>query len=244
MTGKNMVIMNKGNLLKKDREVSIAGWIPIYDYGKVTTSYIFPKTDNTPYTFSNVNATISEISKFTENYLKENLPTQIFANNYSVYRTQILENTENGNALRLLLTPKINDIPFDYLESEAQINSQQGKNYVYTVAEALIYKNNDIEYLYGLSPQNYTETGEKTQEILSLNNAIDIINKQVTNSISFEISLVEFVYCPYTTDTTNNTQIARPSWKFTAYNANDNLTYRYYVDALTGEFRYTSLSFY
>jgi hypothetical protein len=241
LSGANMTIMNKGRFVKKLRDISIASWNPMMDYGEITANYIYPHTDKTEHSLPNGNMNISEITASAEKYLNDNLPEKMFANDYFVYRIQVLENAEFGQAFRLLFTPKENDVPFDYLENQSELIGDENREYVYNTAEVLMSKENDTEYIYGLNTCDYEQIGEKFTEIISLSSALNIINEEITNNLNFEISLIEFMYCPYYSDDTSNIQTAHPCWKITSYNNNDDMTYRYYVDALNGEFRYTSL---
>lgn len=83
-------------------------------------------------------------------------------------------------------------------------------------------------------------------EVISLKNAVEIISNNLSSNVIFNVQSVELIYTsiPKTDengyiDIEDQSYANAPSWKFTMYNPNDQLTYVCYVDAVNGEnFRY------
>ena len=82
---------------------------------------------------------------------------------------------------------------------------------------------------------------KKYESVLSLKDGINILNEKLTQGVKFQIQKIEVVYQGKYNEDFSKAHVV-PSWKFTAYNSNDNMYYCFYVNLIDGKFDFYSYS--
>lgn len=139
-------------------------------------------------------------------------------------------------------TKRYGGIPFDSMESGTAYSDF--KNYSFVLGQGFMVESNDVDYVYGIYRSQTISNFKEYSEMISLENASEIISSSLTQNVVFEVKKAELVYSEKSVDGLNvdvddYIQPTAAAWKFTLFNPNDNLTYVCYVDAANGEnFRY------
>lgn len=108
--------------------------------------------------------------------------------------------------------------------------------YAFTIEEGKL----DSVQIYGFIKAYDIVNAEKHDEMLSLEQATDILSNEVTGGSGLQINRAEFVYATYSKDNEDDTSNLSVDavWKYVASNQNDGKGYVFLVNAVTGEFDY------
>ena len=156
-------------------------------------------------------------------------------NKLAVRQINVYLITEDTYAFVFLFTPALNGIPLDY-EGERIIRVSQGEepfNSVTYAGQALMIKSNEIDWAVGIAPQAYMEQGDPITEIISLQEAADIMSKSVSEKIQYKAKTEELILTA-NSNTENPDPVLVPTWKFTLLNDNDGFLYDFYIGAVSG----------
>lgn len=112
--------------------------------------------------------------------------------------------------------------------------------------QALMIRSDDIDFISEYYGSDWTADMRFCESVISPETAIKTISGKLSDSVTFEVKTVEFVYVlKYAADEQGHINIetyegsVTPAWRITMQNLNDDLTYSCYVDAKDGEnFRY------
>ncbi len=135
-------------------------------------------------------------------------------------------------------------VQFDYMPNETMHSEYEGYSTYWGFG--FMVRSNDVDIVgAAYSLENACDIKTYT-EVISLKNAAEIISNNLSSNVIFNVQSVELIYTsiPKTDengyiDIEDQSYANAPSWKFTMYNPNDQLTYVCYVDAANGEnFRY------
>lgn len=94
-------------------------------------------------------------------------------------------------------------------------------------------KSDEIDWAVGIAPQAYIEQGDPITEIISLQEAADIMSKSVSEKIQYKAKTAELILTA-NSSTENPDPVLVPTWKFTLLNDNDGFLYDFYISAVSG----------
>lgn len=164
--------------------------------------------------------------------------------NVTVREVMVLEIKEGVYGYYFLTSAEYDKVPFDYIRTNV-VYSGSSNNYATSGGNGFMLKSNDVDVVSSLRRIQEIESPSKINDIVSLDDALQIASKAMTSNIVFDVQKAEFVYREkliYDSeghlDTETMPRNVSPSWKFTMYNSNDDLTYLCYVDAKEGNFSY------
>ncbi len=104
-------------------------------------------------------------------------------------------------------------------------------------------KSNDIDFWYMQQPYTNVEyDGSAITDIIPLERALNIMSEKLTQSVTFKVNKVDFVYCPLDFEENSYETTAEAAWRIESFNPNDEKTYIVYVNATNGEIRYLTRS--
>lgn len=242
-------INKKTNIPSIDEQYEhLATLVPIYIYEPVERYYVDSLPD-TSYKLYNkevsVKDAVKHVADFFENDYKKAIPESKISPKVSAIDVC---SYENFYGYRILLRNAFENIPFDYVYDLGSVSKMSdGKEYSRETNEAFMATSDDITFLYMDQPYAQVEyDSEAITRIISLEKAVEIMSTQLTDSVIFDVQSVEFVYCASYDEyfTLNSEATAKPAWKLTALNTNDNRDYIVYIDAHNGEnFRYYTRSY-
>ncbi|MGN0682814.1 MAG: hypothetical protein ACI4JY_03970 [Oscillospiraceae bacterium] len=136
-------------------------------------------------------------------------------------------------------SPAYYGIPFDAIGEFSTTSSNSDR--ADFRSQAIISKKNYVDMAHRPAQPNVTEVGDVIDKIIPLDKAAEIASESLTQAVKFEVKTAELIYSGMTNRETYIDHLC-PSWKFMLYNANDNLYYNVYVDAVSGECTYFSYS--
>lgn len=109
---------------------------------------------------------------------------------------------------------------------------------------AFMVESTDVDFICSYYVAESAVKEKKYSEVLSIENALKLFSSKLTDHVKFSLKNIELIYTEKYARTKegyidNETAYISPAWKITLENANDNLTYSCYINALDGEkFRY------
>ena len=201
---------------------------------------------NKKYQLMDGEISLADAVAFAENFLNNDLKV-----NGSQYVTvvsdiYVMDMGEGKYSLSMSITQAYKGVPFDAADMEGKGGgfssspSSDGKDYDTMPGQILLMYTDMLEYAAGTNYLRILDNIQTYTEIISFEDAIDIMSESVSGALNFEASCAEFVYTSYSdTDADGNTlKYNCPSWKLTAYNPLDTKTYCMYVNAINGDFHY------
>lgn len=250
--GYGYTIINKGKaeqisgkITKEGYDVDVYPSMESYDpaaYFERVASYSPQSTVS--YKLLDKEVPINEAVEFFEQYIN-NLPYPQEANlTTRVVAVDVLRLNHDTYGYYFLTTEGFHDIPFDHIRSGT---SHSSFDYDFSPGDAFMVESNDVDVLYGYYRLDIIHIPRICQTCISLEEAIGLISKNLTQYVDFEVQNIELIYSKryikteqgYVDTAAGNPCIVAPAWKFTLFNANDSLTYVCYVDAEDGgNFRY------
>lgn len=221
----------------KTDETRISAWIPS-DMDNKTASYLNNgEYDDKTYHLPDSDVTVGEAVKYFENDYLPSLPYK-FDENYSVSVSSVdVYNIKDDTYCYVLnFSSSWKGIPFD---RKGEYFSYQDTSDQYSVSgEALMIKKDDIDTIVNLT-FNPAKEEEPIENIYTLEKAVDIISDKLTKEVKFELQTVEFIYRGSFSEDRTEADL-EPTWKFAAYNPNDEMYYCVYVNATSGQCSYIS----
>lgn len=232
--------VNKGkayNMVKTDN-TKISSWIPSDMERNTARYYNDGQYDDIKIKLSNGDYSVGEAVDYFENEYLGSLPftyDEKYTLNVSNIDVYNIKDDVNGYVFNF--SSAWNSIPFD---SREEFFSYEDMSYQYTIlGQALMIEKDDIDTVVNLNMPDVKEVGEPIENICSLETAVDILSDKLTHGVKFDLLTIEFIYKgDYNDDYTK--VYMKPSWRFIAFNPNDNLYYCAYVDAVSGECSYIS----
>lgn len=251
-TGYGFTVINKG----KAEEISGTIWSEKSGYGfyPIMESYdpagyfervaSYSPKSTVSYRLLDKEVPINEAVEFFEQYINH-LPYPQEANlTTKVVAVDVLKLNHDTYGYYFLTAQGLHDIPFDHIRSGT---SHSDFDYSFGTGNAFIVESNDVDVVYGYFCQQLIHSPRVCQTCISLEEAIGLISKSLTQYVDFEVQNIELIYSikyitteqGYVDTASGSPRIIAPAWKFTLFNANDSLTYVCYVDAEDGSnFRY------
>lgn len=231
----NYIKINRGNLLSKaERNVSNPSWFP-FDSFPLGRLFFVSETVNIK--LEDKETPINEAAACCEKYLNE-APFNT-GDVFKICSGKILRIDGNTEGLLFYPTTSYNGIPFDSIHFEGGASDfSDGNEYTFTSSQALMVRSDEMEFCFlnGLN-RKITPTSKKAENIVSLKYAADLVSKNMSSRIKFEVIGTSLVYC-VKTGSNSETDTAAVHWKFELFNPNDNWTYVAYVNAQNGSFFY------
>ncbi len=226
-------------LIKTDT-TKISSWIPSDMDNKIVRYFNDGKNNEKSYALLDGDVPIGEAVNYFENEYLTSLPytiTEDYSINVSSIDVYNIKDNLYGYVFNF--SSAWNTIPFD---SREETFSYEDTSLQYLISgEALMINKDDIDTIVDFNFPDIQEVGGAIEDICSLENAVDIMSDKLTQNVKFDLQTIEFVYRgDYSSD--YSTAYLEPSWKFIAYNQNDNLYYCIYVNAVSGECNYISYS--
>lgn len=250
--GYGYAVINKGNAAfysgtiydsKKDiqRYPLLEAYDPI-EYFNVVGVYSPKSTER--FMLTDKETAINDAVTFFENYVNS-LPYPGSPTLYvTVREVFVLEIEENVYGYYYLTSAECDNVPFDYMRSGVSYSGAEN-NYVFSGGNGFMLKSDDVDIVYSLRRLQKIESPSKIDTVVSFDNALQTVSTSLTSNIVFEVQKAEFVYREQLMtdseghiDTETMPRSVSPSWKFTLYNSNDDLTYICYVGAKEGKFSY------
>ena len=217
----------------------LAGWFPAYTYEYVGR-YGADAVPDEAYKLYDREVSLTEAVDFSVNFFENNyIPSSITQITTEVEAIEVMR-CGDIFGYRILLKNLFDNIAFDYvLDLSISSLMSDDKDYALQISEAFMAQSDDIDFWYISQPYARVEwDGEAITNIISLEDAIEIISEKLTKSVKFEVNSMEFVYCPLAFEEGSEVTTAEAAWKMEAVNPNDGRIYSVYVNAVTGEIRY------
>lgn len=232
--------INKGVALTAigDSTNKCSSWLPS-DLGEpVARYYNNGKNNDVKYKLLDGEVSIGEaIRYFTEEYPKT-LPFEVKPS-YSVNYVDVYKLNDETYAYLLRAVTMLNSLPLE-LGGEMVVDSSI-PDYFTTNGQALMVKRNDIDVTYDCdSKTNLRQIGEPITNIISLKDAAEIVSKNLSQTVRFNIISTGLIYHGEK-DENYNANLS-PYWQFILYNPNDDMNYNIYVNASSGDFDYYKYS--
>ena len=191
---------------------------------------------------------ICDAVKFFENYIN-NAPisTGLQRNmRTSVYNVRVLKIDENTYGYDFTTRGQFEGVNYE----PVVYDSMSTYSYDPTGGEALMIRSDDVDIIDGFYGNKWTFDVKACDSIVPVETAVKNISESLSDSVTFEVNTVEFVYVQqFVKDELGHIDIDKyeahitPAWRITMHNVNDNLEYMCYVDAKDGSnFRYYKAS--
>ena len=205
-----------------------------------SVGYYSPKSEQS-FPLADKEVKIRDAAAFVEKYMAE-LPVPKESNmEVSVKDVNVLKIAEGQYGYSFLIVGTFDGVPMDYARSVLYSSSLR-KYALFTGGQAFMLESDELDIVNRFRKKQNVVDQEELTEGISLEKAISLLSAEVTAHVSFEVERIELVYrieyIPTERGYFNietNAQKFWPSWRFMLYNANDGLTYVFYVDAATGE---------
>lgn len=161
-----------------------------------------------------------------------------------VIQVNVLKVNEDIYGYYFLTTGMCNGILFDHL---SEGNYSDYGAYTFRGGNVFMIESNDVDVLYGYYRLQLTESINPYKDIITFQTVAEKISGSLSDNVKFEVKKIEFIYSEklilssegYVDTEGGVPRSVTPSWKFTLYNPNDELTYICYINAKDGEkFRY------
>lgn len=223
--GETMAILNEN--------FNFTSWIPS-DLGEpIARYYNDGKSDNVVYKLPDGEMSVGDAIKyFTEDYAKS-LPYEVKPEYYVRY-VDVYKLSDETYAYLLMTTTMYDNIPF---EQGYEISSESFiPDYFMSYGQALMVSKNEVDTTLWCCPETEMKVvGNPVEQCVSLKNAADIVSKNLSDNVIFNVISTELIYHGINS-------LLKPTWLFSLYNTNDNLYYNAYVDAENGKFDYYKYS--
>ena len=233
--------INRGNAYSsfKTEETKITSWLPSDILQKEESMFNDGTYDEVSYNLGGEQVSIGDaVSYFEEKYL-ETLPYDIQKGySLSVSDIDVVKLKNNQYAYVLSYSQKWNSIPYDMCK---EYYSEKDNSSRFTSSgQAVMTGKSEVDMITDFSFVDVKET-KKYESVLSLTDGIHILNEKLTQGVKFQIQKIEVVYQGKYNEDFSKAHVV-PSWKFTAYNSNDNMYYCFYVNLIDGKFDFYSYS--
>lgn len=208
-----------------------------------TVDYYSPKSEKS-FRLADKEVKIRDAVAFYENYMSE-LPFPKESDmEEKVKDVCVLEIGEGQYAYHFVTAGTFGGVPLDYTGRATNTSSSLGY-YITTVGSALMLESGDIDIINNFRKKQSPHDLVEIREGISLEKALALLSESLTDHVDFELERIEIVYrSQYIPDENGYINIVTyaqelaPWWKFALYNANDSLTYMFYVDAADGKLVY------
>lgn len=231
----NYIKINRGNCLSKvERQTSNSGWFP-QDSFPFTRSFFAFESSNVKLEDNEI--PISDAAANCEKYLNE--APFLTRDEVKISSGRILQINESTEGILFYPTTTYNGIPFDSINFEGRASDfSDGNEYLFTSSQALMVRSDEVEFCF-LNDINrvITPIEKEAQSNVSLMRAADIVSKNMSSNINFEVFGTSLVYC-VKQGLNGDPDTAAVHWKFELFNPNDNWTYVAYVNVQDESFFY------
>ena len=136
---------------------------------------------------------------------------------------------------------KYKGIPFAYTAGGGRNYYEDGYSISEDMKTAYVVNNKDVSAFTGYSEAQSLETDGGSQDsIISLKEAVSILNEELAVRINVQVSEVELVYCTIVAGNSSNEEgeIVLPCWEFDGIDTINQQKIRIYLDVFTGEIYY------
>lgn len=135
-------------------------------------------------------------------------------------------------------------VQFDYMK-DGTVHSGYD-NYSPTIGSGFMVESDDVDIILGTYLLETVEDSTAYEQIVSFENAAEIIGSNLTDEVTFDAQMIELIYTTTPKKADNGyididdpSEKIEPAWKFTLYNPQDQLVYVCFINAINGEnFRY------
>ena len=176
---------------------------------------------------------VREGIEYIEEYINNELPYETNPDiHMDVYGVTVLKVTDDVYAYHFRLRREIyglvTNCGFPVMHGDVAHLAENG--------DAEIIEHNSVDTFSTLRNCQKTEKiGEPITEIVSLENAVDIVSKEIGENSSYRVHTVELAYESYAMGAIGCTAKAWPVWKFEVDNPKNEKSYLFIVDAVTGK---------
>lgn len=234
------IIKGTGKKITDGDYEHLAGWFPAYTYENIERCYI-DSLPNVSYKLSDTEVSISEAVSYAVNFFRSDyvltLPETFI---YPEVSAVDICKFNDVYGYRFLMRNTFENISFDYTYDLGTVSEMSDGNFYSNFTnEAFMAMSNDIDFWYMQQPYTRVEyDGEAINDIIPLDEALRIMSDKLTKSVTFEVSRVDFVYCPLDFEENSYETTAEAAWRIESLNPNDGKTYIVYVNATDSELRY------
>lgn len=212
---------------------------PTTEFDSVATYY--PNGDNLDdvYELDNGSISIGDAIEFAEYYWAECIPYDTAEDVEKKVRQVEVYQLKNGNyCICLEMTRKFKGLMFEY---EPCFESQALLSWWVDSGRVIMVDTDDVDELIG-SGNRFTveETGNKSDEVVSLNSAMDIVSDRIGNNSRYEVQSIEMIYrqqmIAYETDYAEFKGI--PCWRIQCRNESNDMITVFYINMFDGSISY------
>ncbi|MDR0983500.1 MAG: hypothetical protein LBL93_00615, partial [Ruminococcus sp.] len=153
---------------------------------------------------------------------------------------ETLKINDEVSALNFKTTKNYKGVNFDY-GNEGMTSGffPKDSDHNYFLGASVMVKSNTVDFVFNVLRCQTVEEIKSYDELLSINDALKTVSKNLSDTVKFDLNKIELVYCEYHINDSMYEGTAKPAWKIKLYNPNDGLTYITFIDAENGgNFRY------
>jgi hypothetical protein len=208
--------------------------------GFETTAY--PTDSDTSYTMlDGKSLSVSDAVAFFEDYVNT-LPCSKNPNLDVMVTSVSADEINDGKYCYAFdVTITFEGIPFDYMPYGTYVLGGGNEGHESSVRMGYMAVSDDVDAAYGFC--RYVDISERNdaEQIVSFESALKCCSESMSDFADWELRSAELVYCAGNGKTAvapyqDTEYTVSPNYKFILYNANDDLCYSVYVDAISGEF--------
>ena len=214
------------------------------DYYECIASY--PPDSEESYPLLDGECKIKDAVRFFEDYVNGMpYPKEEDANlGTKVVEVGVLKIRDGLYGYQLQVSKTYEGIVFDYIRNGTV--TEGGSDYASCAGEAFMLESCDVDYMYSYFGVHFMDSVKEYKSIIPFDKALQITATSMTSDVVFDVISVELVYTAtphkdsngYVKIDDGHPSDVDPYWKFALYNPNDNKTYRCYVSAVDGSFKY------
>lgn len=222
--------------LLNDPSIRVSSWIPS-DIGAPDAVYFNDGTYNDEkYMLSDGELSISEaIEYFTNEYFSSYAEPPGEKYTFKVRTVEVYELSDGIYCYNIIYTPAWDLIPFEFM---GEYYSHGDTPHIFSKnCQALMVRRNDIDVIIDPYFQPTEEIGEPLTDIISVEAVMDIVSSSLSQSVVFEVITADLIYHGEYADDNKTAQLT-PTWCIELLNTNDDLSYRLYIDAVSGKCSY------
>lgn len=192
---------------------------------------------------------LADAVKFTKKYLTEEFNKGAVNPEFSADITDAWV-IDMGNGIfgyHFLLTSTYKNVRFDYYPMKEPmnfkfVNSEITADYELHPGYAFMIENEKLDSVTAYNRGYDIIEKQKHNEVITFESAVDALSNEMSGEIQLTIKRAEFVYVPRHMEDDKNRLDVPVCWKFMASNANDQLNYVIYINAVTGSCEYYKYS--
>ncbi len=239
--GNDYCVFNKGVLQKYDAELngkttySASDIVSVRDYEGVKR--LPPDSEEKFKLLDDKEISVKDAVKFFEDYIVS-IPVASKHSGYNIHvdEVNVYRLPDNEHYIYFFRNSReFDNIPFTFWDGTGTGNDEPD------LSEGLMAVTDDVDWVY--APYNANEAFDEKRytEFIPFEEAVKTISEKLTDYVDFKVTRAELMYkvserIYWGSIIGENFERARPVWKLTLENPNDDVTYVAYLDALTGDF--------